>query len=265
MMKYSNMKIILLISAVFTSGSITSAAVIAKYDFNSSTNPFADVVNASELSAGEITKGTQIDLDDGRSTSSTAEGVGSYFARGTSIDGNSNVTSEAFANAQTDGIFLEFTLTPDASKSLNLTDLHLDVGRNSGNTVDMRLAVTSSLTGHNYGDVLTISTEGSTDAASLPNILESNLGGISTVSGGTGSWGAGDNTIVDLSSATFDNISTAITFRIYAFALDSSSTSNILRLDDIYVNGSVIPEPGTYALIAGCLSLAIVMIRRRQS
>lgn len=265
-MKYSIITTPLLTIAAFTSISVASAEVIARYDFNSSSDPLDDVANASGLTAGNITRGIQIDTDDGRSTSSTSEGAGSYFGRGSAINAGSTTTSSAFATAADEGIYLEFTLTPDPGQSLNLTDLHLDVGHNSGNSTDFRLAVTSSLTGHGYDDVLTISTENEADAASIPNILQSNLGGFSSVSAGLNSnWGTGVGTIVDLSSGTFDNLSDAITFRIYAFSLNSNDSSNIIRLDNIFVNGSVIPEPSTYALLAGCLSLSIVMLRRRQS
>ncbi|MDQ8206313.1 PEP-CTERM sorting domain-containing protein [Coraliomargarita sp. SDUM461003] len=251
----------LLVTAGLATTASASAAVIAQYDFNSATDTFADSANASGLTAGEITPGTLMATDDGRSTTSTSEGAGSYFARWNAINAANGSTSAAWGNAQSNGIYLEFTLTPDAGTSLNLTDLHLDVAYNG--TDNFRLAVTSSLTGYNYADRLTISTELTADASSLPNILQSNLGGIETAPDETDAdWGQGEDTIIDLSSATFDNIASDVTFRIYAFSLTSSTS--ILRLDNVHVNGTVIPEPGSYALLVGILGLTSVMIRRRR-
>jgi hypothetical protein len=255
----------LLISIALASASMVSADVLAQYDFNSAGDPYADVANASDLTADDITPGTQLATDDGRSTSTTTEGAGSFFAKHGALSTGTGTTSAAWTAAQDNGIYVEFTLTPDAGKSLNFTDLHLDVGYQGEN--NFRLAVTSSLTGYDYGNQLTITTENATDKNSLPNILESNLGGISTTPAGIGAdWGAGEDTIIDLSGIEFDNITSSVTFRIYGFKLNNGDGSDILRLDNIYVNGSAspVPEPSSFALLAGGLAFASIMLKRRR-
>lgn len=43
----------------------------------------------------------------------------------------------------------------------------------------------------------------------------------------------------------------------------NSTSSGALQLDNIQVTGSVVPEPGTFALFAGCLGMTFVMLKRR--
>tara|TARA_B100001971_G_C18263978_1_gene589922 strand:+ start:976 stop:1713 length:738 start_codon:yes stop_codon:yes gene_type:complete len=244
---------------------MASAAVIAEYNFNDTGgDPYADVANASGLDAGNITPGAQMDAGDSIPTTYSSEGAGSYAIAGANVNAGSNSTSTAWDNAQTDGLYFEFTLTPDGGQTLNLTNLQLDVAYRG--TDAFRLAVTSSLTGFDYGDQLTITTENVNDAASIPNILQSNLDGIDLAPLGlNGDWGAGAGTIIDLSSATFDNISSAVTFRIYGFQAQTSSDSNdALFFDNIQVNGAVIPEPASAALIlSGCAGMLLMRRRRR--
>ena len=52
-------------------------------------------------------------------------------------------------------------------------------------------------------------------------------------------------------------------FRFY-FGDNQSGAGRIHKLDNVTINGSVIPEPGTYALLAGCFALTAVIVRRRQ-
>jgi hypothetical protein len=69
----------------------------------------------------------------------------------------------------------------------------------------------------------------------------------------TGYGGQQSGTIAGLSDATVDN------FRWVA--TNWTAGTDFVELDQIVV--SAVPEPSTYALLAGLLSLSVVMIRRR--
>ena len=256
----------LLITSLSSSlATMASAASIVEYNFNSGVTPYADVANTSGLSAGDITPGTQMDAGDGITTDYSSEGASSYFIAGSNVNAGSTSTSSAWGNAQSDGLYFEFTLTPDGGQTLDLTNLQLDVAY--AGTDAFRLAVTSSLTGFDYGDQLTITTETTGDAASIPNVLQSNTGGIDLAPLGLDEdWGVAEGTIVDLSSATFDNITSSVTFRIYGFqAQTSSDTSDKLFFDNIQVNGAVIPEPSSAALILSFTAGMLLLRRRRRA
>lgn len=62
-------------------------------------------------------------------------------------------------------------------------------------------------------------------------------------------------------------ISTSGTFTIAAFA-NAAATGGLNNYDSMRIAGfqiDVVPEPSSYALIAGCLALASVMVRRRKA
>ncbi len=263
-MKYDLATKAILLSIAFIASSLAPGAILAEYNFNNAGAIFEDSASASGLTATDISRGAGLASDDGRSSGNTSEGAGSYYSLDSGIGTGENTTSASWVVAQNNGIYLEFTLTPDASQSLNLVDLRLDVGYDGDNA--FRFAATSSLTGYDYGDQLTITTENATDAGSLPNILQSNLNGMSNIPSGIDQdWGFGQDTVVDLSSPTFSNITSAVTFRLYAFKINNADSDDILRLDHITINGSVIPEPSSFALLAGALALFAVLARRKKN
>jgi hypothetical protein len=69
---------------------------------------------------------------------------------------------------------------------------------------------------------------------------------------------------ISLSSSEYQGLTGTITFRIYAYD-DSDSTGDMDRLDNVVLNGtlSAIPEPSSFALLAGMFGLCLVALRRR--
>lgn len=55
----------------------------------------------------------------------------------------------------------------------------------------------------------------------------------------------------DLSGASFNNLAQGITFRLDVEDSGSNDSGRSVRLDLLTVNGAVIPEPGSSALILG--------------
>lgn len=135
------------------------------------------------------------------------------------------------SNAFSDTEYFSFTLTPDAGNVLDLTSITVQGARGGGS--DRGFRVKSSFDGFTIA-LNDAATE--TIATQRPTLT--------------------DYTI-DLSAAAFDALAAPIEFRFYAY---SSFKDNTVELDNLTVNGEVVPEPGSITLI-GLGGLAL--LRRR--
>lgn len=130
--------------------------------------------------------------------------------------------------------YFQFTITPAEGFAVTLTSLSF--GYRASSTGPNAIAFRSDADGYSTNLVSTSLTRDST-------------------------WY--DSSSLTLTSTTF---TTATTFRLYGSG--ASSTAGTFRVDDVRLNGSVvsaIPEPSTYAVIAGATSLlGAVWWRRRQ-
>ncbi|MDR1279769.1 MAG: PEP-CTERM sorting domain-containing protein [Opitutaceae bacterium] len=77
-----------------------------------------------------------------------------------------------------------------------------------------------------------------------------------------------DSATFDLSS--FSGVSSSITFSIYVYVTDivtvngaASASNHTLRIDDIMVTGTAVPEPATTALLAGGIAALAMLVCRR--
>ena len=72
-------------------------------------------------------------------------------------------------------------------------------------------------------------------------------------------------TTISLSAISFQNVTSATTFRLYGWA--ASAAGGTFSVNDFTFNGSVsaIPEPSTFAAVLGAAALAGVAARRRRS
>ena len=225
------------------------ADIISHYAFNGST--YADSAGFAGVAAGDLVRGAGTTSDSNFSTFSTPVDGGShsFFIRGSGLNVADNATAAATVTATSQGNYVEFTL--NSSGLMNLTSLTLDAAKNAGNNHSMRLLVTSDITGHLFDNRLDIISPAAADT-SLANVIQSNLAdNLSDSPNGIGiDWGVADNTTINLSVPAFQNISDA-TFRIYAFTIanGSPSNANVMRLDNIIVNGTVVPEPASLSLL----------------
>ena len=131
--------------------------------------------------------------------------------------------------------YFEFTITPVNGELITVTSLSF--------------GARSSVTGPNNGPTsvtLRSSVDGYASALST-----------STLTPASNSWTSNTLTMTSMS------FTTAVTFRIYGAG--ATSSAGTLRIDDVTVYGSPIPEPSTYAAIAGGLVLGgAIWSRRRQ-
>lgn len=253
-----------LITSILTTlpllASSASAAVLADFQFEGN---FNDSANHAGISSATIANGTAYSNDFGYSTYTTPVDGGSmsFFAIGAGVETPEVSTGDAFVTAKSQGSYLELTLT--SATPMNLTSITLDAAKGSSSR-NHRVLFTSDLTGDAFADRLTI-TNPPYDG-SLENVLQSDQGSLDQAPAGTGSdWGAGMGTTISLSDPAFQGVTSA-TFRLYGFVINASSvsSSDVIRFDNVVVNGSVVPEPSTYALLAGAGVAALALWRRRK-
>jgi hypothetical protein len=160
--------------------------------------------------------------------------------------------SRAAGSAQTDVLgvladstYFSFTLTPDAGKSISIDSISFDGAAGTAGPSDRQFYLLSDKTTYTSGNVLS-SASTVTGSPLLPyNTTTFDQNFSVTLSG----------------NSAFQNITDSVTFRLYIATPENSQN---IGFDDITVNGSVIPEPGSYALLGGLCALTAVMIGRRR-
>jgi hypothetical protein len=90
--------------------------------------------------------------------------------------------------------------------------------------------------------------------------LRSSVEGFSTNIGAPTAGG----TTITLTSSAFQGLTDSVEFRLYGW--NASSSSGSFSVNDFTFNGtlSAVPEPSTYATLAGLLTLGAAIIRRRR-
>jgi hypothetical protein len=147
--------------------------------------------------------------------------------------------AESIANAS----YVTFTLTNSSGSDYSLSSLAFDIWNENARANPSFFSVfgmsnQSAFTdGNEFGSfTVTDTTVGTSAGAANPASL--NLSSLSTLTNGT-----------------------AIVFRLYV-ADDTDINDNIYRIDNIVVNGAVIPEPSSL-LLSGLAGLVLLLRRRR--
>jgi hypothetical protein len=144
-----------------------------------------------------------------------------------------------------DNTYFSFTLSPDAGKSISIDSVSFDAAAGTAGPSDRQFYLFADKSGYLSGNVL----------SSASTVIGSPLLPYNTTT-------FDQNFSVTLSgNSAFQNITDSVTFRIY---IATPTTGQNVGFDEITVNGSVIPEPGTYALLGGLCALTAVVIRRRR-
>lgn len=211
--------------------SATQAATIISADFSSHGGSTTSIATASNITAGTgiSSLGSSIlpFADDVADKFEVAGDSANYAVVDERPDGNGGLTTSNY-----------FTFDFTTSDALSVTGVSADINRirASGN---IHLADTM---GDGTFDIY--------DGASL-------VGSLSTTYGLLG--GGADKTVAYTGTAISLDASTTYTARFTSLAGGAPGTVGFQSFD---VQG-VIPEPGTYALLGGLLSLGYVMVRRR--
>ena len=230
----SNRTIILsvLASACFAAAT-AEAATIVTYDFN----------NQATVNSGGLMETSNASFVAANVTASL------YNAYGTNT-GRSGIssTNEAFFNAESAlGNFSaavdstitrhEFTITANGSNTLNLSNITFNY-YNTGTIGDGHLVIQSSINGFGSGNLVI---------------------GNATVTANTTSDPSNFHTF-SLAGLQFQGV-TSVTFRLTAYD-DTTSNTPVHRIDNLTVNGAVVPEPSAAGLLA-MTGLAVLGRRRR--
>lgn len=199
---------------------------------------FATILPSAELSAQAVFSNTITGTNPNTSnpyttgqtvnSSLTATGIG----RGAGISGSNatdRYTATGWNSASLDANdYFTWTITPTGGATLNLTSF-VYTGQASGTgptTFSFRTSADSFSTGL----------------------------GTATATGAT----------ITLTGGAFQGLSSALEFRLYGWG--ASSASGTFSVNDFTFNGSVsaIPEPSTYAALAGASALGLSIWRRRR-
>lgn len=208
----------------------THAATLAQYNFTGGST--ADSAAAANITASNVSTSGDVAI-----SSFSATG----FIR-------SHVTSNTLAGAITDADYFEFAITVASGSTMNLSSLSFDhLGSTTTGTplpYESSLSLFSSIDGFTAANVLGTSTE----------TMTTNVGAASTFL-------ATEN--VSLSAPSFQNLTGTTTFRIYGYD-NQNDNNDILRLDNIILEGTVtsIPEPSSTALLG--LGFSTMLLRRRK-
>lgn len=236
MIKQSSKYVYMLV--VFTLMAVTvRSATLVSYDFTGAANNSLSVAPTTIDSVALVSNPFIVaaGLNNGGATTI----VGNQVMNATVLNANAG----SLATAITNNDYFSFKLTPQTGYSIDLSSISF-VG---WTTTDS----SPNFAAKNYNVLSSVG--GFTSGASITS-------GTLTVQDG-GYPGSPDLINVDLSSASFDAITSETEFRIYVWG--GTGFGQGTRFDNFVVDGvATVPEPSTYALLASGL-FGLVLLRKR--
>jgi len=218
----------LLSGVIFTQSA--TAALVANYDFETNFDVSSSVTGVFGSTPGDVSFGAGL--------SAVSSGVG-VPSRSVQID---LALAADLAGAITGDDFLTFTVTPDAGTPLNLTELRFSSQRNLPNVANAWtvFASTDATIGTQVGaGALAVETAGVDFEPETADLFD---------------------------DAFLQNLSSAVTFRIFFSGFTAGPGGDTFRVDALQLDGvaaSVIPEPSSLVLMTSLL-MGSVMGRRRR-
>ncbi len=222
------------------------------------------------LSSGQIFtyNFSDVTTSSGRSSAGATAGdlTFSNFTAAATLSANSNVSdvfafsgwstgatsgSDVFSGSLDVTRFFEFTITPLEGFSYSLTNITFSAGRTS--TGPRQFAIRSSIDGFSEN----LSGSASAPVSLLPTDMFqfTDNGSTNLVSGQS----------LTLGGDVFSDLTTATTFRFYAF---NSESTGFFRLDNVSIHASTsaiaVPEPSSYAAACSALALGIAAVLRKR-
>ncbi len=229
-----------------------SADTLAQWNFSTD---LTATTEAADISGSTVTLGSFSSASTsyyGRSSGGQDLYSRAFELTATNGDGRILGTTEA-VSVDTRNTYFEFTLTPTAD-AFDLTSF----------TANIKAQIASdpnnSLPGFTAYFLLR------SDADNYATNLGTGNVSVNGVIANQGLTSAPTVFSADLSA--FNNISSAVTFRLYTYAVGEGdvalASNHIVRADDFTITGSAIPEPSQTAAALGVISLlSIALIRRR--
>lgn len=219
--------LLLITLPVFASlASTASAVVLAQYGFE---NSYAASTVDTGLDASSVSAGSGVSPNPPVFSGTSAVGNRSLAVQG--------LTETSSADAISTNDYIEFTLTPDGGYTMDLEDITVYLQRSNDPGSATTVFARSSL--DSFGSTI--------DTLSSIPVSPSGFANYS----------------IDLTGSAYQDLTESVTFRLYAFGGNNSSSS--LRFDDLTVNGTAaIPEPATSAILLMGVAAGFALVRRRR-
>lgn len=212
------------------------------------TYTFADVTTSSgRSSTGGVASNVTFSSFSASTSVAANSSAAGVFGFATWTTGATN-GSNTFSGSVDANRYYEFTITPQSGYTVSLSSITFDAGRSS--TGPRQFVIRSS------------------NDSYVSNISGTGSGAVSTVSGNIFQFTDNSSTNLvagqSITMSSFTNVTSPLTLRIFGF--NAEAGTGTLRIDNLAVNGSVtaVPEPSTYAAMAGAVALLGVMVHRRR-
>lgn len=226
----ANLPKTLIVLLLAVAGNIECRAQLATWEITGSnaslTNPDPADALGSQIASARLGLGAGI----------TASGAANTF-------GGSGFSSTSLASAIAANQYLSVTITPNSNQAISISSISFLTGLSTAFTY-FHGELLSSRTGFSAGSSLYSYTTGTT----TPSLQSATLSGFSAL----------------------QNVNGPIEFRLYGWHDGSGSTTFRFRSlsgSDVTISGSTsaVPEPGTYAVVIGVMSLAgAAYLRKRR-